>query len=370
MNIDSIRLYTIQMPLKNPFSTHLSTVKDREAIIVVAEDKDGQHGLGEVVAFSSPWYTEETVKTSYHMLKDFLIPLLQKEQIRHPQEAFPLFERLRRNYMAKAGLETALWDLYAKQKGQRLASLIGGTRTKIPAGVVVGAKSKKDVIAQIESYIEAGYERVKVKISPENDYEFLAEIRKHFPTLTLMADANSAYTKKDIDHLRKLDQFELLLIEQPFAHDDIIDHASLQKEIATPVCLDESIVTLGDAEKAIKLGSCKVINIKIGRVGGIQAAKAIHDHCMNHQVQVWCGGMLEFGVSRAHNIALATLPGFTIPGDISSSSRYWEEDIIMPEVMVKNGFIDVPEKPGIGFDLNEKRLKEVVLTEEKFTFIL
>ncbi|GLB58613.1 o-succinylbenzoate synthase [Cytobacillus sp. NCCP-133] len=368
MDINKITLYKISMPLKTPFTTHLGTVKDREGIIVEVADQEGRKGYGEGVAFSSPWYTEETVDTSWHMLKKFLIPLLEKKGLSHPSEAGPIFDPFRRNLMAKAALETALWDLAAKRVNVSLSKCIGGVKEKIPSGVVVGAKTKEEVRRQIESYLQDGYQRVKIKISPENDYDFISEIRRYYPKLPLMADANSAYTLDHIEHLKRLDEFGLMMIEQPLEYDDIVDHAKLQKELKTPICLDESIVTFNDARRAAELGSCKVINIKIGRVGGLGTAKKIYDYCTEKGIQVWCGGMLEFGISRAHNIALASLEGFTIPGDISASSRYWEEDIILPEVTVKNGGIMVPDKPGIGFEINEKRLKEVTILKETFAF--
>ncbi|PLR79421.1 o-succinylbenzoate synthase [Bacillus sp. V3-13] len=366
MNLKAIGLYVIKMPLKLPFSTHLGTVAEREAIIIEAIDSTGLKGYGEAVAFSSPWYTEETVQTCYHVLKDFLIPLLLDSDIIHPNQVDVLFKGIRRNHMAKAALETAVWDLYAKQKNMPLARLLGSTATTIPAGVVVGAKTAAAAIDQIEGYIEEGYSRIKVKISPDHDYALLAMIRGKFPDIQLMADANSAYTLDDVEKLKALDEFGLLMIEQPLGVDDIVDHAKLQKQLTTPICLDESIVSFDDARKAVELGSCQVINIKIGRVGGLKTALAIHDYCKDRGVPVWCGGMLEFGVSRAHNIAMAGLPGFTIPGDISSSSRYWEEDIIVPEVTVRNGAIEVPDQPGIGFEINYKRLKAACSFEEMF----
>nr|WP_239094159.1 o-succinylbenzoate synthase [Bacillus sp. B15-48] len=356
------------MPLKKPFYTHLETIKERESIIVEVHGHDGFEGYGEGVAFSSPWYTEETVKTSYHLLKDFLIPLIQRFSIKHPSEAFSLFSAFRRNHMAKAALEMALWDLQAKREGKPLSQLLGGGTKKIPSGVVIATSSLKEAITQIEAYLEKGYRRVKIKISPDNDLKFVSELRKRFPTLDLMADANSAYTVDDIDRLKALDEYGLLMIEQPLGNDDIIEHALVQKQLKTPICLDESIVSFEDAKKAIELGSCRVINIKIGRVGGIGQAIKIHDFCNTNKVPVWCGGMIEYGISRAHNIALASLPGFTIPGDISASNRYWEEDIITPEIKVEHGEIHLPSNPGIGVNLNRKRLKEVTCSQELFSF--
>ncbi|MGZ3767994.1 MAG: o-succinylbenzoate synthase [Mucilaginibacter sp.] len=368
MKISSIQLYVIKAPLKSPFLTHLGTVNDREGIIIEVKDTDGISGFGEGVAFSSPWYTEETVETSLHMLTDFLIPLLQKHPIEHPEDASALFKSIRRNNMAKAGLETALWDLYARKKSLPLSSIIGGTRKLIPSGVVIATDSIVKAMEQIETYLAAGYQRIKIKINPNLDYSFIAEIRRYYPDLDIMADANSAYTLSDLNRLKALDEFHLQMIEQPLAQDDIIEHAILQKEINTPICLDESIVSFEDARKAIELGSCKVINIKIGRVGGLSEAKKIHDFCFARDIPVWCGGMIEFGVSRAHNIALASLPGFSIPGDISASDRFWEQDIITPEVTVENGYVTVPQKPGIGFEINLKRLNELLLEKRVIKF--
>lgn len=368
MKIKSVTLSVVKMPLKQPFSTHLGTVADREAIIVEAEGLDGAIGYGEGVAFSSPWYTEETVHTSFHILRDFLIPILKEKRIGHPSEAFGFFTSVRRNHMAKAAIETALWDLYAKQEAVSLSKMIGGTVESIPSGVVIGNPDISEALRQIESFLENGYKRVKVKISPENDLPIIAEIRRKFPDLQLMADANSAYSLDDVARLQALDEFGLLMIEQPLGYDDIVEHAKLQSQLSTPICLDESIVTFDDARKAVELGSCRFINIKIGRVGGLGEAKRIHDFCLSKGIPVWAGGMIEFGVSRAHNIALASMPGFTIPGDISGSGRYWENDIIEPEIIVENGYIKVPDTPGIGFELNRKRLQETTIFEERFIF--
>jgi o-succinylbenzoate synthase len=368
IEIGKVELYVIQMPLKVPFITHLGAVNEREGIIIKITTKDGVSGYGEGVAFSTPWYTEETVKTSLHMITDFLIPFLQKNPIEHPEEASVLFNSIRRNHMAKAAIETALWDIHAKTHSQPLSTIIGGTQSLIASGVVVAADSTTKALRQIDQYLKDGYQRIKVKINPTQDYSFLSEIRKIYPDLPIMADANSAYTLNDADRIKALDDFNLLMIEQPLAHDDILEHALLQKEIKTPICLDESIVSFDDARKAIEFGSCQVINIKAGRVGGLSEAKRIHDYCFRKGIPVWCGGMIEFGISRAHNIALASLPGFTIPGDISASDRFWEEDIITPAVEVSNGYIKVPHKPGIGFEINEKRLQEVMLTKETYVF--
>ncbi|WP_071460472.1 o-succinylbenzoate synthase [Bacillus massilinigeriensis] len=367
MNIRSIKLHHIKMPLKTPFSTHLETVTEREGIIIEVTGKDGVKGYGESVAFTSPWYTEETVKTCWHMMVDFLIPLLRDNMPSTPHDTANIFRKYRGNLMAKAGMESAFWDLAAKRKGMPLFQYIGGVGESIPAGVVIAGKTINDSLNQIEFYLSEGFTRVKVKISPENDIKLIQIIRRHFPDLDLMADANSAYTLQDAERLLALDEFDLLMVEQPLAHDDIIEHAKLQKLIRTPICLDESITSFESARKAIELGSCGVMNIKAGRVGGLGPAMKIHDYCREHDIPVWCGGMIEFGVSRAHSIALASLPGFTIPGDISGSSRYWEQDIIMPEIEVKHGRILIPSSPGIGFEIHERRLAEVTqFTEEYF----
>lgn len=273
MKIAQIKLKVISMPLKSPFHTHLGTVSEREGIIVEVIDSDGISGYGEGVAFSTPWYTEETVSTSLHIMSDVLIPLLKKRPIKHPKDAAILFQSVRRNHMAKAGLEMAIWDLYAKRNSLSLSRAIGGTRREIASGVVVAADSLTNSLKQIEKYLGEGYQRFKIKINPSQDYSVLEAIRRYYPELLLMADANSAYTLNDIDKLRALDDFNLLMIEQPLASDDIIEHSLLQKEINTPICLDESIVSFDDAKNAVELGSCKIINIKAGRVGGLYEAK-------------------------------------------------------------------------------------------------
>lgn len=368
IKIKKIVLHILQMRLKAPFSTSYGDIHDRELLIVEVKDDDGAAGFGEGVAFSIPWYTEETVKTTVHMIEDFLIPILSKTSFHHPRELAESFRFIRRNYMAKAALEGAVWDLYAKQQNIPLSQALGGMKKEVEAGVSIGIQPTiKDLISLIEQYQEEGYKRVKIKIKPGWDIEVVKEIRKHFPNLDLMADANSAYTLKDINHLKQLDEFQLMMIEQPLAYDDIVDHSKLQKELETPICLDESICSFEDARKAVELRSCKIMNIKIGRVGGLTEAKKIHDFCKEQNVPVWCGGMLESGIGRAHNISLATLEQFTLPGDISSSSKYWEEDIIEPEMSVYNGKIALPDNPGIGFHVSREKLKKYTVETKVFT---
>ncbi len=366
MKIKSITLHIISMPLKKPFATHLQTVEKREGIIVEVQDTDGLIGLGEGVAFSTPWYTEETVKTSYHILRDVLIPLMNKEPFKHPEDIGKRFEAVRGNSMAKAALEMALWDLYARQQNVPLWEIIGGTRTKILAGAVVGANSLQEMVRQAEHLVEEGYQRIKLKISPGADVEIVKGMRNYFPNLSLLADANSAYTLEDRSMLKALDEFGLEMIEQPLGVDDLVEHSLLQKELSTPICLDESIVTPHDMLCAIYLNSCGVVNIKLGRVGGYTSALEIYRLCRENHIKVWCGGMIEFGVSKAHNLALATLEGFSIPGDISSSSKYWDEDIITSPIVVKNGIADRLDDPGIGVELNRKRMSEVTIGKEMF----
>ncbi len=364
MNIKKITLHVTKMKLKTPFQTSYGTYTERESIIVEMEDTYGVTGFGEVVAFSEPWYTEETIQTAYHIIKDFLAPILLQGKVSHPNQVTTLFSKVKGNNMAKAGLEGAVWDIYAKQNQLPLAVAIGGKRNKVPVGVVVGINEPKVMLQQIASYLEDGYERVKIKISPKKDLEVVEAIRKEFPKVPLMADANGSYTLQHIEQLKRLDEYNLLMIEQPFGEKAFMEHAQLQKAISTPICLDESIHSLADVKLALALESCQVINVKSGRVGGITEAIAIHDYCMNHQVPVWCGGMFETGIGRAHNIALAALPNFVIPGDISASQKYWEEDIIIPEVVLDKGHVHVPTSDGIGVKINRKRLQEVTVHDE------
>lgn len=352
IKVKKVTLHLIEQSLLSPFVASTGKIDTRESILVEMEDVEGVVGWGEVVAFSSPWYTEETIKTCWHILVDYLIPQILKEEVEHPQQLQERFQFVKRNNMAKASIDMAIWDLYSKKQGISLSKAIGGTRDFIDSGVVVSINSMKEVLRKIQVHVNTGYKRVKIKIKPGQDYELLKEIRREFPSLPLMVDANSAYTLTDTDKLKALDEFKLLMIEQPLAEDDIFDHAKLQKILSTSICLDESITSAEDARKAIEMGSCRVMNIKIGRVGGITESIRIHDICRSHQIPVWCGGMLETGISRAHNIALASLPNFTIPGDISASSRYWSRDVIIPEVTVENGRIAVPDEPGIGYKVD------------------
>lgn len=365
ISLKQIKLHRLKMMLNDPFTTSFGTFQEKEFFIIEMIDEDGIRGYGESVAFSSPWYSEETVETNFHMMKDFLIPLLKKKVIAHPNEVEQIFSPIKRNNMAKSALEGAVWDVYAKQKQIPLAEALGGTKRQIEVGISLGIEpTVKDLLKKVETYVQEGYKRIKIKIKPGYDVDMLREVRRHFPDTPIMADANSAYSLADLEHLRKLDELNLMMIEQPLAHDDIVDHAILQAALRTPVCLDESIHSLEDARKAIELGSCKIINIKIGRVGGLTESKKIHDLAKEKGIDVWCGGMLEAGIGRAHNIALTTLSQFVLPGDTAGSSRYWKKDIIKPEVEVENGIIHVPNKPGIGYEMDEEALKEFTVATE------
>ncbi|TFJ92733.1 o-succinylbenzoate synthase [Lentibacillus salicampi] len=365
--IKTIKLRRLKMTLNNPFTTSFGTIKEKEFFITEAIDDSGNRGFGESVAFLTPWYTEETVETNHHIMKDVLIKLLKENAIDHPDDVSNIFRPVKRNHMAKAALEGAIWDLYAKRENITLSEALGGTRKQIDVGISIGIQpTVEDLLEKISHHVNQGYKRIKMKIKPGWDYEVLREIRNHFPDIPLMADANSAYTLKDIEQLKKLNELNLMMIEQPLAHDDIIDHAKLQAAIKTPICLDESIHSLEDARKAIELKSCQVINVKIGRVGGLTEAKKIHDLSRENNIDIWCGGMLEAGIGRAHNIALATLPQFTLPGDTAGSSLYWKKDIIQPEVTVHDGVITVPDKPGIGFEIDDEALDAFTIDEEVF----
>lgn len=367
MQIDRIELIHIKMDLVSPFVTSMGTEYDEEHIIVRV-DGEGVTGWGESVAEGTPFYSYETVPTAWHILGDFLIPSVLGVKFSGIDEALGLYAKVRGHMMAKAGLEAALWDAMAKSQGISLSKMLGGTREKVDVGVSIGIQSSADVlIKKVESFLAEGYKRIKIKIAPGNDIQFVAALRKEFAGLLLQVDANSAYTLNDIDLFKKMDNFDLLLIEQPLGYEDIYDHSKLQRELKTPVCLDESIHSLDDTRAAIELGSCRIINIKPGRVGGFTESKLIHDYCASKNVPVWHGGMLESGIGRAGNVALASLPDFTLPGDISASKRYYKEDIVEPEFTVNpDGTMDVPTGPGIGVDVNMAMLKKVTVRSKVF----
>ncbi len=359
-------LQEIRMKLVAPFETSMERTEARRILLVQA-DVDGVTGWGECVAGESPYYSPETTDTAWLVLRDFLWPMVKGKEFASAGEVWSLLRRVRGHNMAKASLETAVWDAEAKQKGIPLAKLIGGVREKIASGVSIGIKESLDELATaVQKELAAGYQRIKIKIKPGKDLEQVRRLRQDFPRIKLIVDANSAYTLNDWPLLKQLEGFYLMMIEQPLGWDDLYSHVELQKKLETPICLDECIHTEEQARAAVELGACKIINIKMGRVGGHTVARRIHDLCQRHGVPVWCGGMLESGIGRAHNIALSTLPNFSLPGDVAASKRYWAEDIIDPEVTVSSqGTIRVPVGPGIGFEPRLDRIDKLTVRKER-----
>jgi len=351
--IERLEMRTVRLPLNEPFETSFGSINSR-LIFLVSVEAGGQTGWGEVVAAEEPRYSYETVGTAQHVIRDYLAPAMLSRPVANLSDLAARFARFRGHNMAKAGLELAYVDLVARTKEQSLSQLIGGIRTRVPVGVSLGIQPDLDqLLNRVERYLASGYQRIKLKIKPGWDINIVREVRRRYPDILLSVDANCAYTMADEKHLKALDFFDLLMIEQPLDHDDLVDHAKLQSNWTTPICLDESITGPARAKQALELGSCRIINVKIGRVGGYSQALAIHDLCCSSDIPVWCGGMLESGVGRAHNIALASLPGFSLPGDISASSRYFERDVIVPEVSVDDdGTVEVPQGPGLGFEVD------------------
>ena len=368
MRIDRIEMRHVKLVLIAPFVTSMGVEYDEEHIIVRV-DAEGVTGWGESVAEGTPFYSYETVQTAWHILRDFLIPSVLGKDIASIDDAIALGARVRGHRMAKAGLEAALWDAFAKAEGKSLSTLLGGTRKRIDVGVSIGIQpSPADLVRKVDGYLREGYRRIKIKIAPGSDLALVEAIRRKHPTVPLQVDANSAYELSDIGIFRAMDPYGLLLIEQPLSCDDIYDHSKLQAELKTPICLDESIHSLADARAALELKSCRVINIKPGRVGGFTESKKIHDLCASMNIPVWHGGMLESGIGRAGNVALASLPNFTLPGDISASKRYYKEDIVDPAFEVAaDGTMAVPTGPGIGVNVVVDRLDRVTVRREEFT---
>jgi len=365
MKIERIELFHLRIPLVRPFQTSVARYVDRE-MLVVRVDSGGLSGWGEVPAPAAPLYSPETSQTAWHIIRDFLAPKLKDQEIAGPGPISELFSFVRGHNMAKAGIEMAILDLFARAQKRPVWQVLGGVRPEIETGVSLGIEATvPELLARVEEAVSKGYRRIKLKIKPRWDVDVISEVRRAFPTVPLMADANSAYSLSDIDHLRRLDDFNLMMIEQPLAYDDYVDHAKLQAVLKTPVCLDESIRSYDDARRAFELGSCRILNIKQARVGGPYAAKMIHNLAKSRQAPVWCGGLLETGIGRAHNIALATLPGFTLPGDISASERYYAEDLVDPPVTVTaQGTIRVPTGPGIGYTVVDRRLTRYSVRKE------
>jgi O-succinylbenzoate synthase len=364
--IQSIELREIRLPLVHFFETSFGRTTERRIILARVTDANGAEGWGECTAGEGPFYSNEWTDAAWATLVEFLGPMMLGKEFESAAQVFNLMKPVRGHRMAKATLETACWDLEAKNAGVPLWKHLGGTRSEIACGVSIGIQDTPDaLIEKIRKEVDAGYQRIKIKIKPGWDLGIIERVRKEFPDIRLMGDANSAYKLSDVPLFQQLDQFNLMMLEQPLAYDDIFDHAVLQRQIRTPVCLDESICSPEDACHAIQLESCRIINIKLGRVGGHAQAKRVEQVARDNEIPVWCGGMLESGIGRAHNIAMSTLAGFTLPGDVSASARYWEEDIIEPPVTVSDrGTIKAPEEPGIGFNINLPRIEALTVRKE------
>lgn len=367
MNIESIILHHISMPLVAPFETSFGRETDRECILITL-NAEGLTGYGECVATRDPGYNYETTGTAWHILKDFIAPLILGKDVIDAGDFQKRVEGIRGHHLAKAGVEMALWDLLGKREGRSLREIFGGRRDKVDVGVSIGIQPSAQALVQtVESYLEQGYRRVKIKIKPGREVDETTAVRNAYPDLRLQVDANSAYTLETARVLKAIDDLNLLLIEQPLFEDDIWDHRKLQAEFKTPICLDESVVSPRHARYALEMEACRIINIKPARVGGLSQGIAIHDYCHERSVPVWCGGMLETGVGRASNLALASLPGFILPGDISASDRYYVRDITNERFMLNpDSTIDVPEGPGLGISIDQAALKEFTLAEVMF----
>jgi len=366
MKVDRITLRHIRMPLVHFFETSFGRTYERD-IILVEVTADGISGWGEVTAGENPFYNEEWTASIWPLLIHYVAPRVLNYEFASAAEVYGRTAHIRGHNMARGGLEAAFWDLQARINKEPLWKTVGGgARNEIACGVSIGIQdSVEQLLEKIATELAVGYQRIKVKIKAGWDIEVIRRVRERFPDIKLMADANSAYTLRETDHLKQLDEFYLMMIEQPLAHDDIIDHAVLQAKLRSPICLDECIRTSHHAEQAIRLQACRIINIKLGRVGGFAGAKAVHDVCAANRIPVWCGGMLESGIGRAHNIALSTLPNFVLPGDVSASQRYWKRDIVTPPIEVSaHGTIRVSDKPGFGYDLDSDYLESLVVRRE------
>lgn len=367
LNLERVELREIELPLVSPFETSFGRTTRRRILIVRVFDKSGASGYGECVAAEGPFFNHETVDTAWLITAQYVGPLLKHTRLRTAGEVNAALGRIRDNRMAKGGVEAAVWDLEAKLAGQPLWQHLGGVRDEINCGVSIGLQETTEALVEkVARELESGYQRIKIKIKPGQDVQLVEAVRARFPDITLSVDANSAYSMDgDLGVVKQLDNYNLLMIEQPLAPGDLLDHGKLQREIKTPICLDESIVSLYTARQAQELGSCRIINIKLGRVGGHTEARLIQTYALDHGMPAWCGGMLESGIGRAHNIAMSTLPGFTLPGDVSASQRYWEEDIIEPPVTVSGqGTIKAPAGHGIGYEVNEARIEALTVRRE------
>ncbi|KRM77441.1 o-succinylbenzoate synthase [Secundilactobacillus collinoides] len=368
MKIVEATLRKVDIPLRDPFETSFLRMYAKKTTILELKDEDGTFGYGEFSAFNLPFYNEEFRDGGFDLLSELILPKIVGREIKHPDDMYDLIKSIRRNNMAKSAVNCALWDIYSKQQNEPLAKALGGTKSKVEVGVSIGVqKSPEQLVEVVRGYLNDGYKRIKCKIKPGKDYDYLAAVRAEFPTVQLMGDANSAYRPDDFELLKRLDPLNLIMIEQPLEPGDLLYHAKLQKQIKTPICLDESVTSLEDTDKMIELGSGKIINIKVSRVGGLSIAKKIQQRAMENGIKCWCGGMIDSGVARAENIAIATLPGYVLANDIAPSIRYYDRDIITPMVQMNRAFVDVPEEAGIGFDIDWTNMNEFTLETKKIT---
>lgn len=374
MKIKNLTTTHVRLPLVKPFQTSFGRFEKKNALIVRVETEKNVIGWGETASLGAPLYSPDFTASDEIVQNQFIFPYLLGREGEDITDFLDVFKPIRGHPFAKAGVEMALWDALAKEAGQPLWKYLGGVRERVPSGISIGIKpSRDDLLQTVESALNEGYQRIKIKIKPGWDVEPVRAIREAFGyDIPLMVDANSAYTLKDLDLLQQLDEFGLLMIEQPLSHTDIYKHEKVQRQLRTPICLDESIHSLDDAKFAVEYGSCRIINIKPGRVGGLYPSKQIHGYCYNHEdtsftrngigrVPLWVGGMLETGVGRAHNLALATLPGFTITGDISPSDRYWREDLTTQPILMNEGYIKLPSGPGIGYDVDMEKMEKYMV---------
>ena len=370
IELQRIVLREIRLPLKEPFRISSGVVKDRRICLLELFDADGTVAWSECVAGENPNYSAETIDTAWLAITEWLAPRVLSTSVSHAADLPALFDKgICGHNMAKAAVEMGCWDLAARQQGISLSQMLGGTRDRVATGISIGIQENPDALAQrARGAFDQGYRKIKVKIEPGADIEYVRAVRAELgPSVHMMADANSAYTLADAAYLVQLDAFNLIMIEQPLSRDDLLRHAELQKRLATPICLDESITSVDRAEDMIALGAGRIINIKPGRVGGFTVSKGIHDLCERKGIPVWCGGMLESGVGRAHNVALASLPNFSLPGDLSPSARYWERDVVMPEwTMDDEGMVRVPrDKPGIGVTVDMGFVDSITVRREE-----
>jgi o-succinylbenzoate synthase len=366
--IERLELRVLRLPLVRFFETSFGRVYDR-TFLLVRLDGGGLTAWGECVADNDPYYSAETVETAWHVISTFLAPLVLGVEFSHPRDVFPALRRVRGHHMAKAAIEMAAWDLYAKQAGMPLSATLGGTRTRVAAGVSIGIQDSLDQLTdRVAAELAEGYQRVKIKVKPGWDLAAAAAVRRRFGQVPLMVDANAAYGLEDAAHLARLDEFDLMMIEQPLDCDDIADHAALQRRLATPLCLDESIHSVRRGREAIEACACRIINIKPGRVGGHGESTRLHDLCASRGIPVWHGGMLESGIGRAHNLHLSSLPNFSLPGDVAASRRYYEPDLIDPPIDVApDGTIGVPTGPGIGVHIVSERVERATIRRLEMT---